>query len=61
MDKLGARPEECVFVGDDPRWDIAGPRAIGIEAVLIDRTGKMQDSGEAAIRDLRELLDLLDR
>ena len=35
--KLGATPGQCVFVGDDPRWDIAGPQAVGMEAVLIDR------------------------
>ncbi len=34
---LKATPDQCVFVGDDPRWDIAGPQALGIEAVLIDR------------------------
>ncbi len=34
---LGAAPEQCVFVGDDPRWDIVGPQAVGMEAVLIDR------------------------
>lgn len=35
--KLQAVPEQCVFVGDDPRWDIAGPKAVGIDALLIDR------------------------
>ena len=37
--KLNARPDECIFVGDDPRWDLAGPRAAGILPILIDRTG----------------------
>jgi putative hydrolase of the HAD superfamily len=37
LEKLGATPERCVFVGDDPRWDIAGPQSVGMEAVLIDR------------------------
>jgi FMN phosphatase YigB (HAD superfamily) len=41
-----------VFVGDDPRWDIAGPRAIGMDALLIDRTGA------AAGADLTTLADL---
>ncbi len=35
--RLGAMPEQCMFVGDDPRWDIVGPQAVGMEAVLIDR------------------------
>ena len=37
LEKLGATPGQCVFVGDDPRWDIAGPQAIGMDALLIDR------------------------
>lgn len=37
LQRLNATPEQCVFVGDDPRWDIAGPQTVGMEAVLIDR------------------------
>ena len=37
LQRLGATPGQCVFVGDDPRWDVAGPKAAGMEAVLIDR------------------------
>ena len=37
LEKLQATPEQCVFVGDDPRWDIVGPQSVGIEALLIDR------------------------
>lgn len=38
-DRLGVEPARTLFVGDDPRWDIAGPLAIGMPALLIDRTG----------------------
>lgn len=37
LERLQATPEQCVFVGDDPRWDIAGPQSVGMEAVLINR------------------------
>ncbi len=37
--RLETAPERAMFVGDDPRWDVAGPRAIGMEAVLIERNG----------------------
>jgi putative hydrolase of the HAD superfamily len=37
LEKLQATPEQCVFVGDDPRWDIVGPHAVGMDALLIDR------------------------
>ena len=44
-----------MFVGDDPRWDITGPEAIGMKAVLIDRTGRIDNS----IHKLDEILDLV--
>ena len=37
LEKLGATPGQCVFVGDDPSGDIAGSNAVGMDAVLIDR------------------------
>jgi putative hydrolase of the HAD superfamily len=57
LDKLGSSPDRCVFVGDDPRWDIAGPQAIGMAAVLIDRDRTAP--GASSIRGLCELLDYL--
>jgi putative hydrolase of the HAD superfamily len=33
----GARPSECLHVGDSLAEDVAGARAAGIEAVLLDR------------------------
>ena len=55
LEKLQALPQYCIFVGDDPRWNLVGPRAIGIEAVLIDRRGATQDAGEKPIKSLHEL------
>ena len=55
LKKLKAKPRDCVFVGDDPRWDLVGPRAVGIEAILIDRKRMMQGTGEETISDLYEL------
>lgn len=37
LGRLGTTPDRCIFVGDDPRWDVAGPEALGMEARLIDR------------------------
>ena len=37
LDRLGATPDRCVFVGDHPRWDVVGPQGVGMEAGLIDR------------------------
>ena len=60
LDLLRARVDECVFVGDDPRWDLAGPRAIGMRAILIGRRETPQHSDENPIRGLNELVPLLE-
>jgi len=57
LDKLGAAAGEGLFVGDDPRWDLAGPAGVGMDAVLIDRHGTAGDTG--AIQGLTQLLDRL--
>ena len=61
LKKLLALPHQCIFVGDDPRWDLVGPRAVGIETILIDRQGVMQHVEEEPkpIKSLNELLDKL--
>jgi len=58
LDKLQASPQDCVFIGDDPGWDLVGPRAIGMEAILVDRRGAIQDNEEQPIKSLYELLKL---
>lgn len=58
---LDVTPERCVFVGDDPRWDIVGPRALGIDAILIDRSGTNDGTDEEAIHRLDELWSRLQR
>ncbi|MFC1715712.1 HAD family hydrolase [Candidatus Poribacteria bacterium] len=58
LGKLQVEPQDCLFVGDDPRWDLVGPRAVGIEAVLIDRRGMTRNSEERSIKSLAELLTL---
>jgi len=62
---LGARPDEAVFIGDNPEADVAGAQGVGIRAVL--RIGKRVPpmiSGlivpDGAINSLHELLPLLD-
>jgi putative hydrolase of the HAD superfamily len=59
LGRLQSLPQDCVFVGDDPRWDLAGPRAMGMDAILIDRRGTTPDAGGESIRDLRKLLGRL--
>lgn len=66
LDCVGARPEETVFVGDDPEADIAGAQAAGLQAVLrISRRSRGVINSDAVrpdatVHDLRELLVVLD-
>ncbi len=59
MDIIKAQPKECLYVGDDPRWDIAGPRAVGMDAVLLDRSGTQNPKGALALKNLHELVRLV--
>jgi putative hydrolase of the HAD superfamily len=51
LERLGCEAAECVHVGDDPVTDIAGARAAGLSAVLVDRSGRAPDS----LADLSQL------
>ena len=57
--KLGVAPGDCLFVGDDPRWDIVGPDRVGMDAILIDRTGGAKPSEGDTVSSLTELLQRL--
>lgn len=56
LHQLQVPAEQCLFVGDNPVWDVEGPRAVGIEAVLIDREGKNDNK---TITSLAGLFDVL--
>jgi len=56
LTKLGCRAEQCVFVGDDLRWDIEGSAAVGMRPVLIDRDGRHPQYPGERILDLRAML-----
>ncbi|MBI0583600.1 MAG: HAD family hydrolase [Methanomassiliicoccus sp.] len=50
-------PEECLFVGDDPVWDVMGPQRVGIRAVLLDRRAERIGQGFDRVTNLREITD----
>lgn len=60
LERLGAEPNETIFVGDNPVDDIEGAHNAGMQAVLVDPQER-QDPGlaEARIHCLSELLPLL--
>jgi putative hydrolase of the HAD superfamily len=55
---LHMEPGEAVFVGDDPRWDVAGAQRAGVRPILLSRLAA-PEVGESVpvIRDLRGVLN----
>ncbi len=45
LEKLGARADETIHIGDNPIDDVQGARSAGIHAVLLDRTGAIVGPG----------------
>lgn len=59
-EKLGFRPEECVFVGDKPFADIKGARRANMKTVLIHRREWNSDvEADHTITSLKELKHIL--
>jgi putative hydrolase of the HAD superfamily len=46
LERLGATPAETAMVGDSPADDVAGARALGMRALLLDRDGRYPDAAE---------------
>ena len=44
LEHLGVEAARCLHVGDDPVTDVAGARAAGLSAVLVDRSGRAPGS-----------------
>ena len=59
LERLGAEPYECIFVGDNPIWDLIGPRRVGMEAILINRSGRKFHTEGLVLSSLDELFELL--
>lgn len=57
--RLGVPSAQCVFVGDDLEWDVAGSAAAGMRPVLIDREDRHSSFAGPRIRSLHELSPML--
>jgi putative hydrolase of the HAD superfamily len=64
LEQAGAKPGEAIHVGDHLDADVAGARAAGIAAVLIDRRGRFKPEDVPddvpVITNLAELIPLVD-
>ena len=57
---LGRRCEDCVFVGDDLRWDVAGSEAAGMRPILIDRGRRAPSHQGERIESLNQLFEIME-
>ena len=61
LKRVGAAPEEVVHVGDQVRSDVMGAKGVGMQAVLIDRSGYGPDAVDCPkIASLCELGGILE-
>jgi putative hydrolase of the HAD superfamily len=61
LHKMGVDPKECLHIGDNIYNDFHGPRALGIQALLLDRENEYESIGDNhKIRSLNELAKLLE-
>lgn len=52
---FGARPEECVQIGDNAVADVMGAHAVGMHAILIDRHGRGANPDYPVVRALADV------
>lgn len=61
LNSFGCKPKDCLFIGDNPRWDIYGARRAKIAPILIDRKKHTDLSSVPVIRTLFDVMPLLER
>ena len=63
-DNLQVSPEHCLYVGDDPGYDVVGAREAGMQTIWVNREEAVWPAelapAQAEISNLYQLLDLLD-
>ena len=53
----GADPGDCLFIGDNPVWDVEGPNKAGIRGMLLDRRMEFMGQGFDRVTCLREAVE----
>ncbi|MDH7478304.1 MAG: HAD family hydrolase [Candidatus Bathyarchaeota archaeon] len=54
LEALNVSASETVFVGDTPSMDVAGPKALGIKAILIERKHSATDTSQSMVWKSKE-------
>jgi putative hydrolase of the HAD superfamily len=65
LEKLNSKPDSTIMIGDNLKWDVAGPQALGIRAVWYDwKNAGLNESSKIkpdyTIHSLRQIADILD-
>ena len=62
--RFDIEPQACLYVGDDPEYDVVGAREAGMQTVWVNRSNsdwpQQFQPAEAEISNLHQLLELLD-
>jgi putative hydrolase of the HAD superfamily len=59
LERASVSPQESVYVGDNPEFDVDPPAALGMFPVLVDRRERFPDHPGPRVTDLRALPALL--
>ncbi len=57
--KLAVQPKSCIYIGDNPRTDIEGAKAVGMTTVIVNRRGNRGGDPAYRIPRLRALPGLV--
>ncbi|HWL90190.1 MAG TPA: HAD-IA family hydrolase [Actinomycetota bacterium] len=60
LERAGVDAADSVYVGDNPEFDVDPPAAVGMFPVLIDRRDRFPGHAGARVRDLRDILAILE-
>lgn len=61
LNKIGSEPKHCIHVGDHIHNDFHGPRALGIQALLLDRENEFESiSDQHKINNLEDISRFLE-
>ena len=58
LDKAGARKEDSIMIGDNPKTDIHGAQEFGMKTVFYDPSGKKRSMADFTIQSHMELLKI---
>jgi len=60
-ERLGLRPKNCVYIGDNPNTDIEGAKGVGMMMILVKRRGPKGGHPDYLARSLGDVARLLMR